>query len=67
MLSSWLSIIIFFEVIFTLFIAWGLMHEDKFIALENALCRKVKKKINRFKRNVCAKWLAKQGIIIPKQ
>lgn len=50
-----------------MFIAWGLMHEEKFIAFENALCRKVKKKINRFKRNVCAKWLTEQGIIIPKQ
>lgn len=66
-MSIGLSVVIFLEVLFTLFVAWGLMHEDKFIAFENALCRKVKKKINRFKRNVCAKWLAKQGIIIPKQ
>lgn len=66
-MSITLSIIIFAEVVFVMFIAWGLMHEDKFIAFENALCRKVKKKINRFKRNVCAKWLAEQGIIIPKQ
>lgn len=66
-MSIGLSVVIFLEILFTLFIAWGLMHEDKFIAFEDALCRKVKKKINRFKRNICAKWLAKQGIIIPKQ
>lgn len=66
-MSIILPVVIFLEVLLTLFIAWGLMHEDKLIAFENALCRKVKKKINRFKRNICAKWLAEQGIIIPKQ
>jgi hypothetical protein len=67
MISNTLAIIIVIEVLFTLFIAWGIMHEDKFVAFEDALFKKAKKKINRAKRNICAKWLAQQGIIIPKQ
>lgn len=50
MLSSWLSIIIFLEVVFTLFIAWGIMHEERFVAFEDRIIAKVKKRIKRKKR-----------------
>ena len=45
MLSNLLSTIIFLEVIFTLFIAWGLMHEERFVAFEDRIIAKVKKRI----------------------
>lgn len=44
MLSNLLSIIIFLEVIFTLFIAWGLMHEERFIAFEDKIIARIKRK-----------------------
>lgn len=49
MLANWLSIVIFLEVIFTLFIVWGFMHEDRFIAFEDRIIAKVKKWIERKK------------------
>lgn len=42
-----LSIIILLEVLFTLFIAWGLMHEEKFIAFEDRIFLWIRKKVNR--------------------
>lgn len=41
-----LSIIILLEVLFTLFIAWGLMHEEKFVAFEDKIILKIRKKVN---------------------
>ena len=56
MLSNLLSTIIFLEVIFTLFIAWGLMHEERFVAFEDRIIAKVKKRIakKKSKRNFFA-------------
>lgn len=43
-----LSIIIVLEVLFTLFIVWGFMHEEKFVAFEDkiifAVLRKIRKR-----------------------
>lgn len=42
-----LWIIIAGEIIFTSFVAWGIMHEDKFISFENKIGKKVKKWIEK--------------------
>lgn len=46
-MSTTLSIIIIFEVLFTLFIVWGFMHEERFVAFEDkiifAILRKIRK------------------------
>lgn len=36
-MPTWLSIVIVIEVLFVLFIAWGIMHEEKFVAFENKI------------------------------
>lgn len=51
MLENWLSVVIFLEVLFTLFIVWGFMHEDKFIAFEDKIIAKVKKRFDKKKSN----------------
>lgn len=38
-MNTCLSVIILIEVTFTLFIAWGLMHEEKFVAFERRIWR----------------------------
>lgn len=55
MISTTLSVIILIEVLFTLFIAWGLMHEERFIAFEDRIIAKIKKRIARKKAtaNLC--------------
>lgn len=45
MLETWLSIIILFEVLITLFILWGFMHEGKFIEFEDRVIYTIKRKI----------------------
>ena len=60
------TVAILLEVASTIFIAWGIMHEERLVAFENAICKKIKKKINRLKRDACVRYLSKQGIIIPK-
>lgn len=50
MISTTLSIIILIEVLFVLFIAWGLMHEEKFVAFEDKIIFAVLRKI-RARRN----------------
>ena len=46
-MSTTLSIIIICEVLFTLFIVWGFMHEERFVAFEDkiifAILRKIRK------------------------
>ena len=37
MISNTLAIIIVIEVLFVLFIAWGIMHEEKFVAFEDKI------------------------------
>ncbi len=46
-MSTTLSIIILFEVIFGLFIVWGFMHEEKFVAFEDKIIFAVLRKIRR--------------------
>ena len=45
-MSTTLSVIILIEVLFTVFIAWGFMHEERFVAFEDkiifAFLRKVR-------------------------
>ena len=47
-MSTTLSIIILCEVLFTLFIVWGFMHEERFVAFEDkiifAVLRKIRKR-----------------------
>lgn len=46
-MSTTLSIIIVIEVLFTLFIAWGIMHEERFVAFEDKIIFAVLRKIRR--------------------
>lgn len=48
-MSPILSIVIVSEVIFTLFIVWGFMHEDRFVAFEDKIIRAVLRKIRKNK------------------
>ncbi len=45
MIDSTLAFIILLEVLFTLFIAWGIMHEEKFVAFEDKIKAIIKAKI----------------------
>lgn len=49
MIHPILAVIIVLEVIFTLFIAWGLLHEEKFVAFEDKIIFAVLRKIRRHK------------------
>ena len=49
MISTTLSIIILIEVAFTLFIGWGLLHEEKFVAFEDKIIFAVLRKIRKHK------------------
>ena len=49
-MSTVLSIIIICEVLFTLFIVWGYMHEEKFVAFEDKIIFAILRKI-RARRN----------------
>lgn len=44
-MSTTLSVIILIEVLFTLFIAWGLMHEERFVAFEDKIIFAVLRRI----------------------
>ena len=46
-MSTTFSVIIVLEVLFTLFIAWGLMHEERFVAFEDKIIFAVLIKIRR--------------------
>ncbi len=48
-MSTTLSVIIVIEVLFTLFIAWGIMHEERFVAFEDKIIFAVLRKIRRNK------------------
>lgn len=41
-METWIAWIIFAEVLITLFILWGFMHEDKFILFEDKIIYNVK-------------------------
>ena len=40
-MSPILSVVIVLEVLFTLFIVWGFMHEERFVAFEDKIIRAV--------------------------
>ncbi len=46
-MSTTLSVIIVLEVLFTLFIAWGILHEERFVAFEDKIIFAVLRKIRR--------------------
>lgn len=48
-MSTTLSIIIICEVLFTLFLVWGFMHEERFVQLEDKIIFAVLRKIRRSK------------------
>lgn len=50
-MSTTLSIIILFEVLFGLFIVWGFMHEEKFVVIEDKIIFAVLRKIRRRRAN----------------
>lgn len=50
-MSTTMSIIILCEVLFTLFIVWGFMHEEKFVAFEDKIIFAVLRKIRKRKAN----------------
>ena len=66
-MSIAISIIIILELITLAFIVWGFFHEERFVAFDDKIISKVRKEIRYIKREACARYLAKQGIIIPKQ
>lgn len=46
-----LSIIILLEVLFTLFIVWGFMHEELFVAFEDKIIFAVIKRIKKWRKS----------------
>ena len=46
-MSTTLSVIIAIEVLFTLFVAWGIMHEERFVAFEDKIIFAALRKIRR--------------------
>ena len=44
-MSTTISVIILLEVLFGLFIAWGIMHEERFVAFEDKIIFAVLRKI----------------------
>ena len=64
MISTGLSIIILFEIIFALFVGWGFMHENKLIEFERKIMHVAKKKFRKKQIEICAKWLAKNNMIV---
>lgn len=61
-MSITLSIIIFFEVVFVMFIAWGLMHEEKVVAFEDKIIRKSLKAIRKKKSSSLQNGLQKRAL-----
>lgn len=66
-MSITISFIVIFELIILAFIVWGFLHEELFVDFEDKIVAKVRKEIRYIKREACARYLAKQGITIPKQ
>ncbi len=46
-MSPILSVVIVLEVLFTLFIVWGFMHEERFVAFEDKIIRAVLRKLRK--------------------
>lgn len=73
-METWLAVVILCEVLCTLFILWGFMHEDKLIQFEDNIIfffkykiRKLKKFFKAVKVSFCAKSLKKEGFTISKE
>lgn len=67
MLENWLSTVIFIEVVATILIVWGFLHEDKVVAFEDRIIKAIRKKTRKAKRDLCARWLAKQGLEVTRR
>ncbi|MCH5198997.1 MAG: hypothetical protein J1E34_08835 [Oscillospiraceae bacterium] len=52
-----------FEIIATVGIIVGYLHEDRVVALERKVYEQLKRRIRIKKRDLCAKWLAEDGMI----
>ena len=57
-------IIIFFEVVLVAFTVWGILHENRLIEFERRTWEKIKRRIRIKKRDLCAKWLADDGLVV---
>ena len=57
------AIIIIAEALLALFVVWGFMHEDVFIRFEKRIGNTFRRWIRIKKRNLCAEWLAKDGMV----
>lgn len=73
-MSVSLSIIILCEVLSTLFIVWGFMHEEKLVAFEDKAIRWIRQTARKTKRtykavkvSICAKSLKKEGFTVTKE
>ena len=49
MIDTWLAIIILFEVLITLAIIYGFMHEGEIILFEDMIIQKIKTRLSRYK------------------
>ena len=58
-----LVFLIIFELFIVAFVVWGILHEDKLIAFEDKSIAKLKYKARKKRRDLCAKWLAKDGLV----
>lgn len=57
------AIIILAEALLCLFVVWGFLHEDRFIRFEKRIEDYIHRRIRIKKRNLCAEWLAKDGMV----
>lgn len=64
MISSKIAILIAFEVVWSLALVWMFLHEEKLVDFENAVFKAIKKKIEKKKIDICAKWLAKNNLVV---
>lgn len=55
--------LIIFELFVVAFVVWGILHEDKLIEFEDKSIAKLKDKARKKRRDLCAKWLAKDGLV----
>ena len=55
-MKALLIVSIVFDIIYPLLVLWGFSNKDK-----------LKGNIKKIKRSLCARWLAKEGIVIPRE
>ena len=60
------AFIILGEVVAAAFVIWGFFHEDLFLDFERRIAEKIKRTIRIKKRDLCAKWLAEDGLLVEK-